>query len=511
MKKLGLMARFRRYVLRNFWEGAVRWSPNRSSLPEEPPRDARFDLSNWDLQELIRKNRYFQKNGPAVYIRLQTLFAQYTVGSEGIKIVPATSNLDFNANVAEAWGEACKNLEISGKSYAKASEEGAHSLFGDGSFFVIKVAIDGPKEAGKPQKQPKVWLVERHRVATPPTLSDKEGKTIFNGIEMDPTQRFPVAYHVRSADTYTRYEAKDVEHVFDSTRPGQIDGVPMLAPAINLLNDLFDLQALQMKKAKAAADAANIIKRKGGEATDEDLLRSTGEVTTENSQGTSTTEDRLRRYRESHGGSWSILDKDEELSQFKSESPSVTEQWHWRKTESDVCAIAGSSIQLVYPESIQGTVQRGDIEVAAATYRGFSCLQGEHWGNVYLWWLEWAVRNDPRLKNKPEDYKKFETRPPRGPDVDVGRNSKADITEVEAGLQTYRTYYAKRQMDYRPELRQKAVEAKYIADLAKEFGIEKSEISTIQEDRKERLDSGLQQGGGKGSNVPPKKEKDDEE
>src|SRR5688572_20877098 len=110
--KHGLWASIRRLILRNFWEGAVRWSPNRSSLPEEPPRDSRQDLSTWDLQELIRKNRYFSKNGPAVYIKLQSLFAQYTVGHNGIKIVPASSNAEFNAAVSEAWDETCKNIEI---------------------------------------------------------------------------------------------------------------------------------------------------------------------------------------------------------------------------------------------------------------------------------------------------------------------------------------------------------------------------------------------------------------
>lgn len=508
------MARFRRYVLRNFWEGAVRWSPNRSTLPEENPRDARIDLTSWDLQELIRKNRYYAKNGPAVYIRLQGLFAQYTVGSDGIKIVPASSDLDFNARVAEAWSETCKNFEISGKSYSKASEEGANTLFSDGSFFIVKTFLDVPAERGRPSKVPKIWLLERQRVATPSSLSANEGKTLHNGIELDPTMRFPVAYHVITGSTadgrniFTRFDAKDVEHVFDSTRPGQLEGVPICAPAINLLNDLFDLQVLQMKKAKDAAELSNMVFNKASELTDDDALRSTETVSTEDSQGTAKDVDRVKRLREAHGGSWSFFGEGEDVKQFRSESPSVTEQWHWRKVEAEVCAIAGSSIQLVFPESIQGTVQRGDFEVVAATYHAWSCLQGEHWCNVFLWWLEWAIKNDPRLKNPPPDYHKHEIRPPRGPDVDVGRNSKADISEVEAGLQTYQTYYARRQKDYRAELRQRAVEARLVKDLATEFDVEKSEISTIQEDRKERFDSGQQLGGG---NVPPKSDKDDEE
>jgi hypothetical protein len=505
-QKKGIMAAIRRFVLRNFWEGAVRWSPNRSSIPEEFPRDARADISTWDLDELIRKNRYYAKNGPAVYTRLQTLFAQYTVGTDGIKVVPASSDLEFNANIAEAWGETCRNIEVGGKSYAKANEEGANTLFCDGSFFIVKTFLDVPRaERGKPSKVPKIWLVERHRVRTPQHLSEQEGKTIFNGIQLDPSRRFPVGYWIDGK----RYEADEVEHVFDSTRPGQLDGIPILSPALNLLNDLYDLQILQMKKAKAAAEVANMVFSDEDAVSDEDAIRSTeGGIVTEDSEGTTKTEDRLKLYRESHGGSWSYFRPNEEVKQFKSEAPSVTEQWHWRKVESDICATAGSSIQLAFPESIQGTVQRADLEIAAATYRGWSCLQGEHWCKIYLWWLEWAVKNDTRLSKPPKDYHRHEIRPPRGPDVDVGRNSKADIQEVESGLQTFQTYFAKRQQDYRHELRQRAVEAALVQDLAKEFKVEKSEISTIQEDRKERFDSGMQQGVG---NVPAKKEKDNEE
>lgn len=501
MKKPGLMARLRRYVLRNFWEGAVRWSPNRSSLPEETPRDARQDLSAWDLQELIRKNRYFSKNGPAVYIRLQSLFAQYTVGTEGIKIVPASSDIEFNTKLAEAWGEACQNLEISGKSYAKASEEGACTLFSDGGFFIVKSSKEAKSGAGSPSKVPKIWLVERQRVVTPQEKWDQEGKTFFNGIELDPTQSFPIRYWIRKGDKIDPYEAKDVEHVFDSTRPGQLDGIPILAPATNLLNDLFDLTALQMKKAKDAAEKSTFVFGEAGEFTDEEAMRTTESVATEDSTGTETTEDRVRKWREAHGGSWTLFpDTVKDAKQFKSESPSVTEQWHWRKVEAEVCAIAGSSIQLVFPESLQGTVQRGDIDVVAASYRGWSCLQGEHWGNVYLWWLEWAVRNDPRLKNKPEDYKKFETRPPRGPDVDVGRNSKADIEEIKNLCQTREAYYARRQKDWRREISQSLNEAVFIKEEAKKRGLTLDEAMKILSLEPEEP-----------SNVPPKKEKKDDE
>ena len=61
------------------------------------------------------------------------------------------------------------------------------------------------------------------------------------------------------------------------------------------------------------------------------------------------------------------------------------------------------------------------------------------------------------------------------------------------------------QKNFEPERVEKIYDG--INALAKEFKVEKSEISTIQEDRKERFDSGMLAGG----NVPPKKKANDDE
>lgn len=461
----------------NWFEGAVWWSRERSWLPELPPRDARFDIDQMSLREMIRKCRYFAKNNP-LCDRITDLFEQYTVGATGLEMVPATSDPKFNANVKAAWLEWCEAPDAtSGKDYATLSGEGANALCPDGNFLIVKSFETVPAKPGQPSKQPRVQLVEVHRLQTPDGRTGDS--TIHQGLQLNSRGKVAGYWIADGLDgTKTNYHnAEDVIHVFKSKRPGQYFGLPIFSSAINKIHDLDDLSVLQMRKAKQNARIGNILKRKGGEfPTDEDAQRRLDSTTTDNSEGTEQTTSRLRGYQEAIGGEWIALNTDEDITQTRSESPSVTEQWHWEKVEKEICATAGISRNMVFPESMQGTVARADLEISAATLRAWSHLQAKAWIKVYLWWLDWAVQNDPRLKNPPTDYKKVDYRAPRGPNVDVGWNSQAVISELDSGLRTFSGTYAELSQDWMPQLRQRAIERRYIKDLAKEFDLDEEEV-----------------------------------
>lgn len=431
-----------------------------------------------ELMEMVRKCRYFAKNEP-LCDRIGDLFEQYTVGSCGIEMVPATSQPKFNAAVKEAWLEWCENPDAtSNKSYGTLCGEGANALCPDGNFLIVKGFEEVVKAGqGVPKIQPRIQLVEIHRLQSP---SEESGKTnIYKGLQLDNSGKV-IGYWIQSGPDSSKskfYKADDVVHVFKSKRPGQYFGLPIFHAAINRIHDLSDLALLQMRKAKQNARVGNVVKTESGELQDDaDAMRRLDTIDNQNSQGESTTESRLRGYQQAVGGEWIALRKDEDISQLKSESPSVTEQWHWQKVEAEICATAGISRQLVYPESMQGTVVRGDLEITAATLRGWCHLQAKAWIKIYLWWLDWAVQNDPRLKNPPADYKRVDYRAPRGPNVDVGWNSQAVISELDSGLRTFSGTYAELSQDWMPELRQRAIERRYIKDLAKEFDLDESEV-----------------------------------
>ena len=72
---------------------------------------------------------------------------------------------------------------------------------------------------------------------------------------------------------------------------------------------------------------------------------------------------------------------------------------------------------------------------------------------------------------------------PRSPNVDVGRNSAAQLAELEAGIVTYDEVYGARGLDWRSALEAKAQQALFVRQLADKYGLDVAEISTIQKEK----------------------------
>jgi len=108
--------------------------------------------------------------------------------------------------------------------------------------------------------------------------------------------------------------------------------------------------------------------------------------------------------------------------------------------------------------------------------------------------MGWAIRYDPEiLRGKPNDWYEISMRSPRAPNVNVGRNSYAMLRELSAGARTLQDMYSEAGEDWREQLQQKAKEAKYILQLANDYGVPVELISQIALPHTENTN----QGGGK--------------
>ena len=63
--------------------------------------------------------------------------------------------------------------------------------------------------------------------------------------------------------------------------------------------------------------------------------------------------------------------------------------------------------------------------------------------------------------------------------IDLGRESQANISEFRAGLTTASAIYAEKGLDFESSMRQRALEAKLIKDLAEQYGVSPDTISDI--------------------------------
>jgi lambda family phage portal protein len=445
------------------YEGAT-FSPVRSHVPGSV-QSARFDASASTRTELVRKSRYFERNN-AIVNRLADLFECYTVGT-GLQLSPASSDAQYNA-AAKAWWDGwtryCDLTSLQGFGTVQALI--ARTWFIDGEVFIKLTRGD----SGRPRLQ----LIEGHRVRTPSELAHLEGTRIIDGVLIDQSGR-PVGYYIADEDERGRLTftgptpADSVIHLFEPSRPGQYRGLPFLYPVINELHDLDDLHDLEMRAAKDAADITNVIKTKTGElAKPADLIRQRATQSTAISTGATVQESKSDYYQPRTGGRTVVLQKDDEMEQFRSERPGVVTRDYWRYKTELVCTGVGIPYVLVFPDSMQGTVYRGALDMANAFFRARSGVIADVCRRIYEFVMLWATANEPTLRDKPGDWGAVTIHPPRAVNVDVGRNSAAVLAELEVGATNYELIYAPLGLDWREQFRKLAEQKTF----AKEIGLE---------------------------------------
>lgn len=469
----GLLNRLKRWVLNRYEAAWVNWG-QRSWL-WQGYQDARFDADKCTRQELQRKHRHWVVNN-GICSRIRDLFLQFSVGWEGLRCTPNSSDETWNvARKAsfEMWADA--PMLDSHLTLAQATRQWSGSLFDDGEVFIHLTSFRG---------RPMLCTYEAHRCATPSDRLSEEGKTIVDGVQIDANLK-PVGYWIRDGNDpndkeYKLIPADEVIHIFKARRPGMLRGLPEGYTVMNVLHDLDDLQMYQMQKAKAAAIVAMIIKNASGEADPATFRRSRLQIQTTNAANQVINKDVPQFYDEQLSAYKMYLKNGEDAQVFRAEDPSVVVQQYWEFLISLICAGYNVPKLLVFPYSLQGTAIRADLDVCTG---GF-CVNFElirlALQRIYRWQTSWAVRFDRSMDGRiPTDPLSVVIRPPRPPNVDIGYSADAVEKEMQLGLKTIQDYYAERQQDWRAQLEQIAEAQAYINELAEKFNISPNQISQL--------------------------------
>ncbi len=484
-------------VALNRYEGATQ-SWGERSLLNAGVQDAKYDADQSSRLELVRRSRYWERNN-AIVNRLADVFEQYTVGPSGLQVIPNhPTDTDWNNSASHWWADWGKFPDVaSALPLGVVQSVMARTWFVDGEVFIYKTFSP---ESGRPRIQ----LIEGHRIGTPPSMRAMEGKSIVDGIEFatDANQQpigRPQRYWYRTdsnpaygspyyqlgqpgsnAQAWDYIDGERMLHLFEPNRPGMFRGLPFLYPVMNDLHDLDDLQQLEMKCAKSNAEVANVVTNKTGEATNlVNARRQKWSINSQNAAGQPTTKEAPLFYEMTVGGRTVYVSNGEKFEQFKSDRPGAAQQMYWDYLVRKICAGVGISSLLVMPFSLQGTVTRADMDVSNMFFRARSAVLAAIMREIYLWSMSWAVKFDRRLDGAPRDWWHVNVRPPRSATADVGRNSQAVLEELEAGTRTFQDVCAELGHDWRHVLRQKAVEAKFISDLADEFDVTREQISQL--------------------------------
>lgn len=456
-KRQTILQRTARYLDKvlnlGLYEGAQRYSTKRAYINSQAS-DPRIDATEYDRTAMMEKARWGEANC-AVAQRILDVFEMYTVGANGTPIIPCSSNPTWNDAARQVFDEWSLFPAI----------DCPHALSTMQSLVARRWGVDGEsfiwKTYGKePKLRPRIQVIESHRVGSPPS-NPRDGN--LDGIKYDENGR-PLYYWVNTgwtSEKWQKIDARNLIHVFEPSRPGQPRGITFFHSVLNALQDYKELKDLEMIAAKDAAEISRAIYNESGELESEAAWREDSDEAAEDADGTV----REKTYQDKLGGRVVVLKSGEKLEQFLTNRPSPATQAHWDITVTDICLGFGIPKILVYPQSMQGTVTRADLDAAAAFFRSRSAVLSKVWREIWLWVIGWSMAYDERLLNPPKDWTNITIVPPRAVNVDVGRNSAAMLAELEAGTTTLADIYGALGKDWRDALRQRKAEKDYIASL----------------------------------------------
>lgn len=446
-------------ALRNRYEGVQR-STERSRITA-PVQHVRLDITRFTRIELVRKSRYFEKNSE-LYNKLADVWEQYTVGT-GLQFFPTSSDTNWNPIAALTW-ESWKPMADVSSRFGFDNLQGviSRATFIDGEVFLL---LTRDLSSNRPRFQ----LIEGNFCETPPQQQGREGKSIVDGVEVDPNGR-PVGYWFQmDTNSFRYFDAWQVIHIFEPSRPGQVRGIPYIACAINTLHDMDDLALLEMRHAKVVAQNSLIVKTANGDLPANMRANYVSEKFGNGQVASApgvTDEQRREFYQSGTGARVNVAMHGDDISEFVSDRPSVATREYWRILAEKVCAGVGIPYILVYPDSMQGTVYRGALDCANAFFRSKSSVFATHFQRLYEFVINAEASFVPGLAKRPVDWRKTSYRAPRAVNVDIGRNSAARIAELAAGFTTWTGVAAELGLDGRQLLTEKADELVFIRNLA---------------------------------------------
>lgn len=259
---------------KNFWERLTSFNPfNKARKYEGASKSKR--MKGWktestsansaiygSLETLRNRSRDLRRNNPFAARGIQGI-ATNTVGS-GIQTQFRDKDISKTTNVAEelwrSWAHT-KAFDFDGRHDVVGFQRMIMQAIPESGEILIRKRID-KKKAFPLSYQ----ILESDFLDTDKTVAKTEnGNSIVQGIEFD-SKGLKVAYWIFEQHPGSYYEqvgvskltsqrvlADQIRQVFRQERPGQVRGVPWLAPVMVRLKDLDDYEDAQLMRQKIAA------------------------------------------------------------------------------------------------------------------------------------------------------------------------------------------------------------------------------------------------------------------
>lgn len=421
--------------------------------------------SNYDRVELMKRARDLADNVGLVR-SLLLKFAGHVAGS--ISYQARTQNPQINTDVEAYWAEWWDKCDISTRHTGSTLMQVAvMSMLRDGDFLFVLVR-DGDGNL-------KIQGIEADRLGDP--FKVYTSLELIGGIHIDRTTGAPTAYDIynRSIGDFYTYQltipSSQAFHLFDPLRIDQYRGVSAFHTAINDATDIYDIINYEKMAAKVASSQSGIVKRNNNNAADLSTL-SNDEDLSGNAIKLETIE----------SGKISYLEPGEDIifPNGPSRPSGAFAEFH-KILLRNICLGLGIPYSFaVDPSQMSGPTARLEMQQAGRTFRRYQNLLNDK----VLRPIKNIVLADAVARGLISGTEG--TRTTKGifnfganVSIDLGRESQANIAEFRAGLITASAIYAEKGQDFESSMRQRAIEAKLIKDLAEQYQIDPQTISDV--------------------------------
>jgi lambda family phage portal protein len=457
-----------RQKIKNFEYDAVKY--NRERKGPSSLSGAEDYRSNYDRVELMKRARDLAENVGLVR-SLLLKFAGHIAGN--ITYQARTQNPQVNTDVEAYWNEWWDKCDISSRHTGSTLMQVAiMSMLRDGDFLFVLVR-DSNGDL-------KIQGIEADRLGDP--FKVYTSLELIGGIHIDRNTGAPTAYDIynRSIGDFYAYQltipASQAFHLFDPLRIDQYRGVSAFHTAINDATDIYELTSFEKMAAKVASSQSGIVKRNNNNAADLSSL-SSDEDLSGNTIKLETIE----------SGKISYLEPGEDIifPNGPARPSGAFIEFH-KVLMRNICLGLGIPYSFaVDPSAMSGPTARLEMQQAGRTFKRYQNLLNDK----VLRPIKNIVIADAVARGLIQTSEGGKTT--RGifnfganVSIDLGRESASAIAEFKSGLRTGSDIYAERGADWEASMRQRAIEAKAIQDLAKEYGVPPETISDVVQPEK---------------------------
>jgi hypothetical protein len=431
--------------------------PERAYIPPvlHDPKKPSYDHSRvW-----IQAQAEYWAARSALLARMAKLWEQYTVGT-GLVLQPASSSPEFNIAAKAVWELWCKEPDVGSRQpFSILQSVISKAFFIYGECPIVLVYDD--------EGLPKIQILGSRQIKTPEGKVDSE--TLSDGVVLNKFGK-PTGYYVDGRED--PIPAASVVHIFTPSQVGQVRGLPFIQPVLSDLADLAEIQDLTKQCVKNDATLWSIIKTPTGELSPAQMRAAAmGIPPAAGSAAACARQDAGTYYQEVFGSTAKVIRSTDTWESFKSDRPSANALDFMRGLSEKVGIGGGFPLIMLLPSSVQGTVARGTYETAGDFFRSRSLVLQYAFADIFAFVIEGMKNRVPALRDPPADWRQVRMHPPRGVDVDPGRNAVAELASYAAGTTNLRSIYSGLSQDWITERRQWFAERKMDLELAEEFGV----------------------------------------